>query len=127
MSILNEIVAARRAQLAKDCAASHAATRARAAEPIRASQAAHRLRTALTRTNRVNIIGEFKRASPSVGLINEEANPAQVAATYEEAGVCAISVLTEPQFFPRVVRRSTASIRGDSSASRSALLFPPVN
>jgi indole-3-glycerol phosphate synthase len=47
----------------------------------------------------VAIIGEFKRASPSLGEIRRDAGPAQMIALYEAGGVCAISVLTEPQFF----------------------------
>jgi indole-3-glycerol phosphate synthase len=45
------------------------------------------------------IVGEVKRASPSVGLIARNFDPAVIAADYERAGVDAISVLTEADHF----------------------------
>ncbi|MGI9113580.1 MAG: indole-3-glycerol phosphate synthase TrpC [Chthoniobacterales bacterium] len=115
MSILEEIVASRRAHLAASRTAAHAATLARAAEQMRAIAIPHRLRSALIRDNCVNIIGEYKRGSPSAGVINEIADPADVAAKYESAGACAISVVTESRFFGGSLRdlrliRSTSSL-----------------
>jgi indole-3-glycerol phosphate synthase len=56
-------------------------------------------REALQRTDRVNIIAECKRRSPSRGVLRQSYDPAAMAAVYEEAGAAAISVLTEPTFF----------------------------
>lgn len=47
----------------------------------------------------IAIISEVKRASPSKGLIAEDFDYLNIAKEYEEAGVSAISVLTEPYFF----------------------------
>ncbi len=58
-----------------------------------------RFTRALTAANGPAIIGEIKRASPSVGLIARNFDPAQTARTYERAGVDCISVLTESDHF----------------------------
>lgn len=47
----------------------------------------------------IAIISEVKRASPSKGLIAEDFDYIAIAKDYEDAGVSAISVLTEPYFF----------------------------
>lgn len=47
----------------------------------------------------LQIIGEVKRASPSKGLIAAEFDYLQIAQDYVTAGIDAISVLTEPQYF----------------------------
>ena len=45
------------------------------------------------------IIAEFKRASPSKGNINLDADVLEIVTSYAEAGVSAISVLTDQKFF----------------------------
>jgi len=59
----------------------------------------HWLRTALSDRRRPNIIAEFKRRSPSKGIINERAEAEAVARMYESGGAVAISVLTEEDYF----------------------------
>ena len=54
---------------------------------------------ALSRTDRVNVIAECKRRSPSRGILRAAYEPAQIASGYERGGAAAISVLTEPGFF----------------------------
>jgi indole-3-glycerol phosphate synthase len=49
--------------------------------------------------NRINVIAELKKKSPSRGLIRENFNAAQLAAELAEAGAAALSVLTEEEFF----------------------------
>jgi indole-3-glycerol phosphate synthase len=56
-------------------------------------------RAALQRTDRLNVIGECKRRSPSRGVLRQRYDAAAIAAVYEGAGAAAISVLTEPTFF----------------------------
>jgi indole-3-glycerol phosphate synthase len=46
-----------------------------------------------------SIIGEFKRKSPSRGVINFNTDIRQVAEGYEKAGISAISILTDKEFF----------------------------
>jgi indole-3-glycerol phosphate synthase len=60
---------------------------------------AHQLRAALGRPDRLNVIAECKRRSPSKGMLRPQYDPAIIAAGYVAAGAAAISVLTEPTFF----------------------------
>ena len=46
-----------------------------------------------------SIVAEFKRASPSKGLINDQLDPAETAVMYRAGGAAAISVLTEEDHF----------------------------
>jgi len=47
----------------------------------------------------LNIIAEFKRRSPSKGIIRPDADLAQIINSYESGGAVAISVLTEEDHF----------------------------
>ena len=54
---------------------------------------------ALSRADRLNVIAECKRRSPSRGVLKADYDPAAIARGYDRAGASAISVLTEPAFF----------------------------
>ena len=58
-----------------------------------------RFAAALGRTDRVNVIAECKRRSPSKGVLRDAYDPVAIAKSYAAAGAAAISVLTEPTFF----------------------------
>jgi len=79
---------------------------ARAAVPVERLKASagapapdRTLARALSRPDRVNVIAECKRRSPSRGVLRWEYEPASIARGYEASGAAAISVLTEPAFF----------------------------
>jgi len=47
----------------------------------------------------IRLIAEVKQASPSRGMLSPNFNPIELAQTYAEGGVAAISVLTEANYF----------------------------
>lgn len=57
------------------------------------------LRAALEGRDTVKVIAEFKRQSPSQGVIAAAADPTAHVSAARAAGAAALSVLTEPQFF----------------------------
>jgi indole-3-glycerol phosphate synthase len=65
-------------------------------------------RSALSRTDRINIVAECKRRSPSRGVLRADYNPVTIARSYESAGAAAISVLTEPAFFDGALEHLSA-------------------
>jgi indole-3-glycerol phosphate synthase len=56
-------------------------------------------RQALERPQKVRIIAEVKKASPSKGVLKADLDAGVQAAAYTEAGASAISVVTEEDFF----------------------------
>ena len=97
-SFLDEIVTTKRRQVdAAKRIVSLNDLREQATES-RAAAASHRLSHALTRDG-LNIIAEFKRKSPSKGVIRADVDPRAVVGSYERGGAVAISVLTEEDYF----------------------------
>jgi indole-3-glycerol phosphate synthase len=82
--------------------------------------------SAVTGRTGLNVIGEIKKASPSLGDIRKGLNVYNTARQYKEAGVRALSVLTEERFF----KGSLFDVRTAKRASglpilRKDFLFDP--
>ena len=88
MSILERIVAAKRAEIS----AAKRPVDVKSAPPVRDFIAA-------LRAKRPAVIAEIKRASPSKGVLRQDFDPAAIAKSYEEAGAACMSVLTDREFF----------------------------
>jgi len=99
-NFLAEIVAQKREAIARmQENLSVSALRERAVE-ARKTRIQHRLLQALkSELPHLKIIAEFKRGSPSAGIIRHDLSAREVARHYERGGACAISVLTEEAHF----------------------------
>jgi indole-3-glycerol phosphate synthase len=88
LSILERIVAAKRAEVA----AARKKIELEGAPPLRDFVGA-------LRAKRPAVIAEIKRASPSKGLLRAQFDPAAIAKSYEAGGAACMSVLTDAEFF----------------------------
>ena len=99
MNILSEIIARKQQRVEAKQKDVTLETLRDAARNLRTHATSHALRNALSSTDRINIIAEFKRRSPSKGVIRERADPSEIAREYASAGAAAMSVLTEEDYF----------------------------
>jgi indole-3-glycerol phosphate synthase len=113
-NILSEIIDRKRQAIARLRADPAARGFRKRALETRGKATPHRLVQALESDSRgLNIIAEFKRRSPSAGIIRNDVSATDVAHCYERGGACAISVLTDEEYFGgsiselRAVRAST--------------------
>lgn len=98
-SILEKIFGVKRDRVAEAKRKVSAREMRDRAMDVRRDTVAHRFVAALQRADRLNIIAEFKRASPSKGLINNLHDVSFISAAYEAGGACGISILTEEDHF----------------------------
>ena len=96
MNILDKIIAQKRIEVAKRKAEVPAAELEKG--PFFNSQT-YSLRQSLLDESKTGIIAEFKRKSPSKGIINGSASVEEVTAAYAAGGASGISVLTDSEFF----------------------------
>jgi indole-3-glycerol phosphate synthase len=96
---LSKIIETKRVRLAAAKAARPLDELWRAAFPARTVARRHAFREAIEERTRVNVIAEFKRASPSKGEIRAGASAGETVRAYERGGAAALSVLTEEDYF----------------------------
>jgi indole-3-glycerol phosphate synthase len=112
MSFLDQILAAKRDEIA----AARAAVPLADLERLAAKRDDFRgFAESLDRPG-VRVVAEIKRASPSLGDIRLDLDPAALAAAYEAGGAAALSVLTEPAYFKGSAR--------DLQTARGAVALP---
>lgn len=96
MTILDTIIARKRDEIAERKAAV-------SEDDLRNSPLFNRpvnsARTAILDPDSTGIISEFKRKSPSKGIINDQAGVAETTLGYVTAGAAVLSVLTDEPFF----------------------------
>ena len=115
-SILDEIVAAKRGELADA---------RRAAPQADLERAAARLPRPLNLSGAllgggVRLIAEVKKASPSRGLLSPDFDPERLAATYVANGAAAVSCLTDPRFQGELAH--LAAIKESGASGRAPVL-----
>jgi indole-3-glycerol phosphate synthase len=76
----------------------------------------------IVQENATGIIAEFKRKSPSKGIINDTSKVLDVVKQYENAGVSACSILTDELFFGGN-KQDVISVRNEIHCSNFAQRF----
>ena len=95
-NILDQIVARKKTEVA---AAKKKTSYTKLEESEYFSRSPLSFRDFLLDTSKTGIIAEFKRKSPSKGIINDQVKVKKVTQDYAEAGASALSVLTDNAFF----------------------------
>ncbi len=96
-NILEQIVADKRAEVA--AAKAELPLERLEAEAVHTPRPRNFFKAVTQKRDRVNVIAEVKKASPSAGLIREDFDPVALAQAYERGGAAAISCLTDEKYF----------------------------
>jgi indole-3-glycerol phosphate synthase len=79
----------------------------------------------LTMPGKTGIIAEFKRKSPSKGIINDTATVKDVTAAYSAHGASGLSVLTDADFFGGSLQDLTAATVHETPILRKDFMIDP--
>jgi indole-3-glycerol phosphate synthase len=96
---LAQIIATKRAQIMRDRSDTKFARMRDEVLATRRKTKPFRLRDAIAGSSCPGIIAEFKRTSPSAGVIRSDVGPGEIAQAYERGGASAISVVTDEEYF----------------------------
>lgn len=96
MNMLNEIIAVKKKEVAERKIRKPVSELRNSAYYRRSC---YSLATSLLKEGSTGIIAEFKKRSPSKGVINGNANLEKIITGYSDYGAAGISVLTDEQFF----------------------------
>src|SRR3954468_7570899 len=123
--ILTKLIEAKRERLHK---AKRRVPEAIAKQMAKVAPAVPSFRQALESSQRVRIIAEVKKASPSKGVLCANLDVDALARQYKDAGASAISVVTEEDFFQGDLGWVT-KIKNASGLSvlRKAFVFDPFH
>ncbi|MBL1410725.1 indole-3-glycerol phosphate synthase TrpC [Sphingobacterium faecale] len=113
MTILDKIVARKKTEVAE--AKAKVTIQQLEKYPL-FSRICYSLKESIEHPQRTGIIAEYKRASPSKGIINGRSTVQEVVQGYQAAGASAISVLTDQDFFQGSL--------ADLTAAREVLQLP---
>lgn len=96
MNILDKIVASKRIEIQNKKEFLHPS---KFEESIFFHHVTHSLAKSIKDTGKSSVIAEFKRRSPSKGIINDTSRISDVVTAYEKYGASGISILTDREFF----------------------------
>lgn len=113
MTILDKIIERKKVEIAE--AKTHVSLEELEQYPL-FKRVCYSLKDSVLHAERTGIIAEYKRASPSKGLINGVSSVADVVRGYQDAGASAVSVLTDADFFQGSL--------ADLEAARAVLHIP---
>lgn len=77
-------------------------------------------------SQKIGVIAEYKRASPSRGIIRQNLNVEEIASQYMQAGASALSILTEQEFFDgdmTYIERAYVATNGKIPILRKDFIF----
>lgn len=83
----------------------------------------HSLKVNLLKQNTTGIIAEFKRMSPSKGIINDKASVEVLTAAYHKFGAAGISVLTDTEFFGGSLNDLSLAVKNEIPVLRKEFII----
>jgi indole-3-glycerol phosphate synthase len=122
MNILEQIIARKKEEVAKQ--------KALVAESVLKQMPFYRapalsMASYLTMPGKTGIIAEFKRKSPSKGIINDSATVEAVTAGYAAHGASGLSVLTDTDFFGGTLQDLSAATVHETPILRKDFMIDP--